>query len=213
MAIGQGFGVDAGGVIEVQVPACEGVLPSQGGLPNAWMGFLGDGHNVEVMSTETVNTPHVTLSFTASAALRDSFQRVLVNLIALELVGKQAHWNIVGPNFRDLHLNLDEVVGIARTGSDDVAERMRAVNATPDGRPATVAASATVPVAPEGEVLTTDAVAYIVSAIEAVVATLRDVHDTIDGEDPSSSGIIEDLTVRLEQQAWFLSAEVRKPVR
>ena len=163
------------------------------------------------MSTETVNTPHVTLSFTASAALRDSFQRVLVNLIALELVGKQAHWNIVGPNFRDLHLNLDEVVGIARTGSDDVAERMRAVNATPDGRPATVAA--TVPVAPEGEVLTTDAVAYIVSAIEAVVATLRDVHDIIDGEDPSSSGIIEDLTVQLEQQAWFLSSEIRKPVR
>lgn len=197
----------------MQVPACEGVLPSQGGLPNARMGFLGDGHNVEVMSTETVNTPHVTLSFTASAALRDSFQRVLVNLIALELVGKQTHWNIVGPNFRDLHLNLDEVVGIARTGSDDVAERMRAVNATPDGRPATVAASATVPVAPEGEVLTTDAVSYIVSAIEAVVATLRDVHDTIDGEDPSSSGIIEDLTVQLEQQAWFLSAEIRKPVR
>ena len=155
------------------------------------------------MSTETVNTPHVTLSFTASAALRDSFQRVLVNLIALELVGKQAHWNIVGPNFRDLHLNLDEVV----------AERMRAVNATPDGRPATVAASTTVPVAPEGEVLTTDAVAYAISAIEAVVATLRDVHDTIDDEDPSSSGIIEDLTNQLEQQAWFLSAEIRKPVR
>ena len=197
----------------MQAPACGGVLPSQAGLPDARMGFLGGGHKIETMSTETVNTPHVTLSFTASAALRDSFQRVLVDLIALELVGKQAHWNIVGPNFRDLHLNLDEVVGIARTGSDDVAERMRAVNATPDGRPATVAASATVPVAPEGEVLATDAVAYIVSAIEAVVATLREVHDTVDGEDPSSSGIIEDLTVQLEQQAWFLSAEVRKPVR
>ena len=49
--------------------------------------------------------------------------------------------------------------------------------------------------------------------VEKVVATLRDVHDTIDGEDPSSSGIIEDLTVQLEQQAWFLSAEIRKPVR
>ena len=69
------------------------------------------------MSTETVNTPYVNLSFTASPALRNNFQRVLVDLIALELVGKQAHWNIVGPNFRDLHLNLDEVVGIARTGS------------------------------------------------------------------------------------------------
>lgn len=136
-----------------------------------------------------------------------------MDLIALQLVGKQAHWNIVGPNFRDLHLNLDEVVGIARTGSDDVADRMRAVNATPDGRPATVAASATVPAAPGGEVFTTDAVAYIVSAIDAVVATLREVHDTVDDEDPSSAGIIEDLTSQLEQQAWFLSAEIRKPVR
>lgn len=165
------------------------------------------------MSAKTVKNPPVSPAFTASSELRADLQRALIDITALHLVGKQIHWNVVGPNFRDLHLNLDEVVGIARTGSDDIAERMRAVNATPDGRPATVAASATVPVAPEGEVLTTDAVAYIVSAIEAVVATLRDVHDTIDGEDPSSSGIIEDLTVQLEQQAWFLSAEIRKPVR
>ena len=165
------------------------------------------------MSTETVNTPHVTLSFTASAALRDSFQRVLVNLIALELVGKQIHWNIVGPNFRDVHLNLDEVVAIAREGSDEVAERMRAINAVPDGRPATVSAATTVPAAPEGEILTSEGVAYIVSAIEAVVATLRGVDEDVDSEDPTSSGIVEDLIGKLEQQAWFLSAEVRKPVR
>ncbi len=88
-------------------------------------------------------------------------------------MGKQAHWNIVGPNFRDLHLNLDEVVDIAREGADEIAERMRAINATPDGRPATVAAATTVPAAAEGEILTTEGVEYIVSAIEAVVATLR----------------------------------------
>ena len=57
--------------------------------------------------------------FVASARLRNSLQKVLVNLIDLQLVGKQAHWNVVGPNFRDLHLNLDEVVDIAREGGDD----------------------------------------------------------------------------------------------
>ena len=165
------------------------------------------------MSTETVSAPSIRLAFTASAALSDNLQRVLVDLIALELVGKQAHWNIVGPNFRDLHHNLDEVVSIAREGADEVAERMRAINATPDGRPATVTAAATVPVAPEGEILTSEGVVYIVSAIEAVVATLRGVDEDIDSEDPTSSGIIEDLIGKLEQQAWFISAEVRKPVR
>ncbi len=170
------------------------------------------------MSTDTVTdtqtaAPTLTLTFTASAALRDNLQRVLVDLIALELVGKQAHWNIVGPNFRDLHLNLDELVGIARTGSDEFAERLRAVNAAPDGRPETVAAQTTILPAPEGEILTTDAVAYIVTAVEAAVGTLREVHDDVDAEDATSAGIVESYIEKLEQQAWFLSAEVRTPVR
>ena len=156
------------------------------------------------MNADTMTTPSINLSFTASAALSDNLQRVLTDLIALELVGKQIHWN---------HLNLDEVVDIARAGSDEVAERMRAINAVPDGRPATVSAATTVPAAPEGEILTSEGVAYIVSAIEAVVATLRGVDEDVDSEDPTSSGIVEDLIGKLEQQAWFLSAEVRKPVR
>ena len=165
------------------------------------------------MNADTMTTPSINLSFTASAALSDNLQRVLTDLIALELVGKQIHWNIVGPNFRDVHLNLDEVVDIAREGSDEVAERMRAINAVHDGRPATVSAATTVPAAPEGEILTSEGVAYIVSAIEAVVATLRGVDEDVDSEDPTSSGIVEDLIGKLEQQAWFLSSEVRKPVR
>ena len=165
------------------------------------------------MNADTMTTPSINLSYTASAALSDNLQRVLTDLIALELVGKQIHWNIVGPNFRDVHLNLDEVVDIARAGSDEVAERMRAINAVPDGRPGTIAAATTVPAAPEGEILTSEGVAYIVSAIEAVVATLRGVDEDVDSEDPTSSGIVEDLIGKLEQQAWFLSAEIRKPVR
>ncbi|WP_314457525.1 DNA starvation/stationary phase protection protein [uncultured Actinomyces sp.] len=165
------------------------------------------------MNADTMTTPSINLSFTASAALSDNLQRVLTDLIALELVGKQIHWNVVGPNFRDIHLNLDDVVDIAREGSDEVAERMRAINAVPDGRPGTIAAATTVPAAPEGEILTSEGVAYIVSAIEAVVATLRGVDEDVDAEDPTSSGIVEDLIGKLEQQAWFLSSEIRKPVR
>ena len=165
------------------------------------------------MNADTMTTPSINLSFTASAALSDNLQRVLTDLIALELVGKQIHWNVVGPNFRDIHLNLDDVVDIAREGSDEVAERMRAINAVPDGRPGTIAAATTVPAAPEGEILTSEGVAYIVSAIEAVVGTLRGVDEDVDAEDPTSAGIVEDLIGKLEQQAWFISSEDRKPVR
>ena len=46
--------------------------------------------------------------FTASKELIENMQRVHVDLIELHLQGKQAHWNVVGKNFRDLHRQLDE---------------------------------------------------------------------------------------------------------
>ena len=65
--------------------------------------------------------------FQGSDQLRDNMQKVLVDLIELHVQGKQAHWNLLGSNFRDLHLQLDEIVDAAREFSDEVAERMRAV--------------------------------------------------------------------------------------
>jgi starvation-inducible DNA-binding protein len=126
-------------------------------------------------------------------------------------VGKQAHWNIVGPNFRDLHLNLDEVVDVAREGSDEIAERLRALHATPDGRVEVVAAQNSLPDFPQGEVLTHDAIDLIVTAVEATAGTMRAVHDEVDSDDPSSADILHSYISRLEQQAWFLSAETRTP--
>ncbi|MCI1642153.1 MAG: DNA starvation/stationary phase protection protein [Actinomyces sp.] len=149
--------------------------------------------------------------FKASAALGENLQKVLVDLIALELVGKQAHWNIVGPNFRDLHHNLDDVVDIAREGSDEFAERMRALHATPDGRPAVVASTNTLAEFPNGEILTHEAIDRVVSAVGSVTATMRAVHDAVDAEDPTTADILHTYIQRLEQQVWFLSAETRTP--
>ncbi|MGO1925456.1 MAG: Dps family protein [Brachybacterium tyrofermentans] len=149
--------------------------------------------------------------FLAPASLAKNLQAVLVDLTALHLVGKQAHWNIVGPNFRDLHLNLDEVVDIARASADDIAERMRALHATPDARPAVVAEQASLPEFPQGEVLTHDAIDLMVKAIESTVDTMRSVHDEVDEADPTSADILHAILEKLEQQAWFISAETRTP--
>lgn len=149
--------------------------------------------------------------YVAPKKLRDSLQRVLVDLTALHLVGKQAHWNIVGPNFRDLHLNLDQLVEIACLGADTIAERMRALHATPDGRPAVVAAQTTLPEFAAGEILTHDAIDLVVRAVDATVATMRTVHDDVDNADPTSADLLHGLIAQLEQQSWFISAETRKP--
>src|SRR6202012_284897 len=83
--------------------------------------------------------------------LVQKLQLILVDLIELHLQGKQAHWNVIGANFRDLHLQLDELVDFAREASDTIAERMRALDAVPDGRSDTVAATTSPPQFPGHE--------------------------------------------------------------
>src|SRR6201992_2432551 len=111
-------------------------------------------------------------NFTASPSLAEDLQQVLADLIELHLQGKQAHWNFVGTNFRDLHLQLDELVDFARVGSDTIAERMRALDAVPDGRSDTVVATTSLPRFPANEKSNTDVVGRITTPMYATVATL-----------------------------------------
>ncbi|GGF33197.1 Dps family protein [Subtercola lobariae] len=148
--------------------------------------------------------------FTAPKELTDALQQVLVDLIELHIQGKQAHWNVVGKNFRDLHLQLDEIIDSAREFSDTVAERMRALHAVPDGRSDTVAATTTLPEYPNGEVDTAETVDLVTVRLESVTATMRDVHDTVDDADPTSADILHAIIEQLEQYAWMVSAENRK---
>jgi starvation-inducible DNA-binding protein len=149
--------------------------------------------------------------FTASQKLSDNLQAVLVDLLELSIQGKQAHWNVVGKNFRDTHLQLDEIIDAAREFSDTVAERMRALHAVPDGRSDTVAETTTLPEFPHGEVLTSDVIDLVTERLEATISTCRDVHDEVDEEDPTSADILHGILESLEQFAWMISAENRTP--
>ena len=73
----------------------------------------------------TINHAFPNTEFVASPALTADLQAVLVDLLELQNQAKQAHWNLVGPHFRSIHLELDEVVDTAREHADTIAERMR----------------------------------------------------------------------------------------
>lgn len=157
------------------------------------------------------NEQNAESGFTASKELSENLQKVLVDLLELASQGKQAHWNVIGTNFRDTHLALDEIIDSAREFSDTIAERMRALHALPDGRSDTVAESTTLPEFPQGEIATTEVIDLITARLEDTVATCRDVHDQVDEEDPTSADIFHEIIEKLEQYAWMMSAENRKP--
>jgi starvation-inducible DNA-binding protein len=158
------------------------------------------------LSVNRRNTTEVK-PFEAPASLLQNLQAVLVDLVELHLQGKQAHWNLIGTNFRDLHLQLDSLVETARDASDTIAERMRALNGVPDGRSDTVVATTTVPAVPPGLVAVTEIVDMITTRIYAVVATLRTVHDDVDAVDPSTADLLHAIIDGLEKEAWLIKSE------
>ena len=162
------------------------------------------------MTTSRRLTDDQVREFDAPPSLAVNLQRVLVDLIELHLQGKQAHWNLVGTNFRDLHLQLDEIVDTAREASDTIAERMRALNAVPDGRSDTVTASTTLPAISPAELSTTETVDLITTRIYSTVGTMRNVHDDVDTADPSTSDLLHQMIDSLEKAAWMLKSENRK---
>ena len=149
--------------------------------------------------------------FRADELFAGHLQQLLVDLTDLHLQGKQAHWNIVGANFRDLHLQLDEIVDAARDFGDDIAERMRALYVVPDGTSARVAAQTSLPAFPGGEVETGAAIDAIVASIYATAGTARRIHDEIDAADPTTADMLHAIIERLEQLAWLTDAERRTP--
>ncbi|MEU9233677.1 Dps family protein [Streptomyces subrutilus] len=137
----------------------------------------------------------------------DALQGALVDLVDLALVAKQVHWNVVGPRFRSVHLQLDEVVTSARTHSDVVAERASALGVTPDGRAATVASAGAITGVPEGWVKDTDAVRILGDALDAVIDRMRERIRSTGEADPVTEDILIGLTGDLEKHRWMFRAE------
>jgi starvation-inducible DNA-binding protein len=137
----------------------------------------------------------------------DALQGALVDLVDLSLVAKQVHWNVVGPRFRSVHLQLDEVVDVARAHSDTVAERASALGVSPDGRAATVAAGSGIGAVSDGWVKDTDAIGTLVAALGAVITRMRERVTATAEPDPVSQDIFIGITADLEKHHWMFQAE------
>ncbi|MBK3584436.1 Dps family protein [Streptomyces microflavus] len=137
----------------------------------------------------------------------EALQGALVDLVDLSLVAKQIHWNVVGPRFRSVHLQLDDVVVTARQHSDTVAERASAIGVNPDGRSATVAKETAIQSVPDGWIKDTDAVKALVDALGVVIGRMRERIEVTDAPDPVTQDILISLTADLEKHAWMFQAE------
>ncbi|WP_127127152.1 Dps family protein [Georgenia sp. SYP-B2076] len=135
-----------------------------------------------------------------------SLQEALVDLVDLALQGKQAHWNLHGPHFRAIHLQLDEIVAQVRAASDEVAERLVATGGTPDARPATVAETSGLEPLEGGPVATDKVVRQFEERLQTTSDRIKAHLDELDEKDHLSADLLIGVATGLEKQAWMLRA-------
>lgn len=135
-------------------------------------------------------------------------QRALVDLVQLHLVAKQAHWNVVGPSFRNVHLQLDELVTEVRGYADDVAERAAALDVPIDGRTQTIAQATDVSDLGPGWRADHEVVAFVVGVLERVIGTLRSGINETDHSDQVTQDLLIQITSGLEKDHWMWRAQL-----
>jgi starvation-inducible DNA-binding protein len=143
----------------------------------------------------------------ARTIVGEALQGALVDLLDLSLVAKQVHWNVIGPRFRSIHLQLDEVVDAARLASDTVAERASAIGITPDGRAGTVAKTSGLDTVTDGWVKDGEVVDIMVAALDACITRMRERISATDEPDPVTQDLLIGITADLEKFHWMFQAE------
>jgi starvation-inducible DNA-binding protein len=137
----------------------------------------------------------------------ECLQGTLTDLLDLSLVAKQVHWNVFGPRFRSIHLQLDDVVATARSYSDIVAERASAIAVSPDGRAVTIAKTSGIDTVTDGWVKDSEVVDIMIAALGSVIGRVRERITATDEPDPVTQNILAELAADLEKHHWMFQAE------
>ena len=147
------------------------------------------------------------LSGDAKNTVATALQGALVDLIDLSLLAKQMHWNLTGPHFRQIHLQLDELTALAREHADTIAERAVALGISPDGRAATVAKSTKLSQPENGWIEDGKVVATMTDILESIGNRMRERIAATDEPDPVSQDLLIAVAQDIDKQHWMFQAQ------
>jgi starvation-inducible DNA-binding protein len=137
-------------------------------------------------------------------------QATLVELVDVSLVGKQLHWSVVGPMFRPLHQQLDELVDSWRELGDTVAERAVAIGFWPDGQAEAIAAGSELAGVEAGAIEGDAVVRELAKRLADTTERTRGRMDRLTPLDAASQDVLIEVVRTLEQQLWMVRAQLQE---
>jgi len=136
----------------------------------------------------------------------EGLKRLLADSYTLYLQTHNFHWNVTGPQFRELHLMFEEHYTELATAVDDIAERIRTLGVAAPGTYKAFAQLSNIDEV-EGVPAAADMVITLTEGHEQVVKTCRAVlKKAQDADDESTAALVGDRMRVHEKTAWMLRA-------
>ncbi|GAA0287965.1 Dps family protein [Psychrosphaera haliotis] len=138
--------------------------------------------------------------------IAEGLKKLLADSYTLYLQTHNFHWNVTGPQFRELHLMFEEHYQDLALAVDDIAERIRTLDFAAPGTYkefARLSSIEEVDGVPEAGVM----VDLLTKGHEQVVQTARKVLKTAqDADDESTAALVGDRMRVHEKNSWMLRA-------
>lgn len=145
----------------------------------------------------------------ATAQIAAALNQSLAETVVATMLAQNFHWNVTGMSFGPLHALFQEIYEDHFVGQDDLAERIRAIGETAEGKLATHLDRSKVE---EGDETAGDKemIRHMMEAQETISATLAGLSETAAGFGDVRT---EDLAIARGQVhdkfAWMLRAHLR----
>ncbi len=149
-----------------------------------------------------------TLNPDVAAGVAQFLSPVVVELTALAVNGKQAHWHVRGANFIGVHELFDSLVSDAQGFADLAAERVIALGLPIDARISTIAEKTGAATLTAGFQRSENVIAEIIAQIDVVLDVVKTAVTELDELDLVSQDVVIEIARGLEKDRWFLFAHI-----
>ncbi len=135
--------------------------------------------------------------------------KTLAATLDLKTQTKQAHWNVKGMDFYQLHELFDEMAGELEEYVDMVAERVTALGGTALGTARVAASESILPEYPLDAVTGGDHITALADRFAAYAKHVREAIDTTDDlGDADTADLYTEISRTIDKRLWFLEAHL-----
>ncbi|HUG63928.1 MAG TPA: DNA starvation/stationary phase protection protein Dps [Gaiellaceae bacterium] len=164
------------------------------------------------MATKTTRTfeTRIDIPEDARGKLVDLLNARLADSFDLYSQLKQAHWNVKGPDFIQLHTLYDDIAESVLEFVDEIAERATALGGLALGTARMASEATTLDEYPSGAVAGQDTAVVVADRLAAFGASVRSAIDESDElGDMDTADLFTEVSRAIDKHLWFVEAHLQ----